>query len=251
MASCDGARRAGCTIVQTAHSWHKGRCAVFAVAVALVAAAPTRAQVPARSSAVSAGQVLSIATGSAVLAVPNILGLPHGPPSCAPCERRTVPWFDRWAIGRPRPSVALASDILILGLAAGSWLDLADGTGGSRRVAISAEAAVWAWAATELAKVLVARERPVMYTAGAASVARLRDNRRSMPSGHAALAVALAVSHALQREHASGVGRVAVPLLSLQVSAFRVAAGRHFPSDVLIGAVIGAASAAVIHEVRR
>ncbi len=65
----------------------------------------------------------------------------------------------------------------------------------------------------------------------------------SFPSGHAAAAFAIATSVSLSD------GRLAVPALlwATAVGTSRIWHGVHYPSDVLVGAAIGAGSAAVVH----
>jgi hypothetical protein len=59
----------------------------------------------------------------------------------------------------------------------------------------------------------------------------------SFPSGHSAAMFALA--HAVSSEYPSKKIRIAAYALALAVSASRVTAREHFPSDVLVGAVVG------------
>src|SRR5438093_32354 len=69
------------------------------------------------------------------------------------------------------------------------------------------------------------------------------NSQRSFPSGHASIAFAAATSYVVmaQREHLPHRGRNAALLYvgALGVAALRVAAGKHFPTDVLGGAVLG------------
>jgi undecaprenyl-diphosphatase len=79
-------------------------------------------------------------------------------------------------------------------------------------------------AATEAAKRVIRRERPLNP-----------GDRRSMPSGHAtaAFAVATALSHRRRGWAALLYGGASVVAVS------RVYLGRHYPSDVLAGAAVG------------
>ncbi len=93
-------------------------------------------------------------------------------------------------------------------------------------------------------KVLVHRSRPVLYTAAAPAAESDPNNRRSFPSGHAALAFAAATSYTVLagRERLPHRTRNAVLLYAgaVGISALRVAGGKHFPTDVAGGAALGA-----------
>lgn len=75
-----------------------------------------------------------------------------------------------------------------------------------------------------------------------------RDSRLSFPSGHASLSVALATSWSLSypRWYVIAPGT----LWATGVTLSRVHLGVHYPSDVLAGAVLGAAVALFVHELR-
>lgn len=66
----------------------------------------------------------------------------------------------------------------------------------------------------------------------------------SFPSNHAALGMAIAVTLLLANER--GAGWV-VFVLTLVFSLFRVVVGLHFPSDILVGWLVGAVAAAGAH----
>jgi len=98
--------------------------------------------------------------------------------------------------------------------------------------------------AVQWLKVATHRSRPVLYTDKAAEVAADRDSRTSFPSGHTAATFALATSYAVaaQRQQIPHATRNSVLLFAAAatIGALRVAAGRHFPTDVLGGAALGA-----------
>src|SRR5439155_994761 len=75
--------------------------------------------------------------------------------------------------------------------------------------------------------------------------ASLRENRQSFPSGHASLAFAAATSYLVmaQREQLPHRARNAALMYAgaASVAALRVAGGKHFPTDVIGGAVLGSA----------
>ncbi|HEX7070647.1 MAG TPA: phosphatase PAP2 family protein, partial [Rhodothermales bacterium] len=102
-----------------------------------------------------------------------------------------------------------------------------------------------------LGKEVIRRPRPTLADVDDRGRSSARDeweNRRyrySLPSGHAALAFGLATSYGLSHPHwyvlAPGYAWATTTALS------RVWRGRHYPSDVLAGALLGAAVAGALH----
>lgn len=183
-------------------------------------------------------------------AAPQVLGIRDGPPACAPCDRAAVPGFDRWVIRPPLDDLSTAGTVTLVALGAATAWSQGFDREGLRRTAAAVEAAAWAVGTTELIKTLAARNRPVLYTTDAPTAADNLDSRRSFPSGHAAAAFAIAVSYWLDANEHTLPARVAALATAAGVAALRVAAGRHFPSDVAAGAALGTVSAVVIHEIR-
>jgi len=138
------------------------------------------------------------------------------------------------------------STALLVGTVGFAGLASLDGATAAQRrghVAVFANSLAWTLAATDWMKVLVRRKRPVLYTAGATAAADDPNSQRSFPSGHASIAFAAATSYLVmaQREHLPHRGRNAALLYvgALGVAALRVAAGKHFPTDVFGGAALG------------
>jgi membrane-associated phospholipid phosphatase len=195
---------------------------------------------------------LTAAWGAAALA-PRVFDVNHHPPSCAPCDVRGIPWFDRWAVTVPRDGLSAVSSGVVFAMAALESLDLA--RGGPARygdVAYLSESAGWALGAGEVLKAIVARKRPVLYTAGATAAEADRENQRSWPSDHAAVAAALAAGYLLVPRGAPVPAwrRWAVVAAATSVGVLRVASGRHFPSDVVSGAALGVVSAVTVRAIR-
>lgn len=188
---------------------------------------------------------------------PDVFGIEAGPPDCLPCDRASLPSFDRFSVAEVRPFWDDLSTVFLFGLAAATWLDLmvaeprARESGRSQIVA-SAESAVLAVGVTVLLKEVVGRNRPVLYTDGAAGIADPAAQTRSWPSGHTSTAFALATSYVLsQSKKGTGVAaRVGVLGVAAATGLLRVAAARHFPSDVVSGAAIGIGSALLVHAIR-
>ncbi|UCD25185.1 MAG: phosphatase PAP2 family protein, partial [Gemmatimonadota bacterium] len=141
-------------------------------------------------------QLISVGVSGGFSLLFRSLNINQPPAECGPCDRATVPAYDRWAIADPNDFYSDMSDYLLLGLALGTWIDLA-ATEGSKAVLSSIEATGWTLAATELGKALLGRKRPVLYTDHAADEIHKKENLRSMPSGHTSVAFALATSYML------------------------------------------------------
>ena len=179
--------------------------------------------------------------------LPTALHLPHGAPSCAPCDPATLPGFDRWVVRQPIRAADVESSLLLA--AVGGWTAFAGLRGMTAQQArgnfvVFANVATWTAASSEWVKVLVRRKRPVLYTVDAAAAAGDPDNQKSFPSGHVALAFSAATAYAVisGREHLPHRTRNIALLYAgaVGVSALRITAAKHFPSDVAAGAVLGA-----------
>jgi membrane-associated phospholipid phosphatase len=195
---------------------------------------------------VSAWDAASVAAGGVLALIPDAAGLPTGPAPCAPCDPTNVPSIDRAALHNASSGANTASSVLLLGVAGLSGLASLDGATAAQvrgHVAVFANSLTWTLATTEWLKVLVQRNRPVLYGTPDAAAAADRDNRRSLPSAHASLAFAAATTYLMiaQRERLPHRTRNAILLYAgaLGVAALRVAAGKHFPTDVAAGAALG------------
>jgi membrane-associated phospholipid phosphatase len=148
---------------------------------------------------------------------------------------------------------ALTSDVLagitVLGPLA---LQLRGGfdEAGGRRAMIYGETLAANLALNGITKALVGRPRPYTYSGDPAARAQAeshpRDGHLSFYSGHASttFAAAVAGSYLFSQSSDDPVARTAVWTSSLMLagatSNLRVRAGKHFYSDVLVGAVVGA-----------
>lgn len=192
------------------------------------------------------GDAAQLGAAGVTYLIPSALKLPSLPPPCAPCDPASVWNVDRVGIRSHSSAAGTASNVLLLGEGGVAFLAALDGADGPRvrgRLAVLADAGAWSAAASSWIKALAHRSRPVLYTPGAAAAAGDRDNRMSFPSGHATVAFAMAASYLVlaRRDHAPHATRNAILLFAsaAAVSSLRVAAGRHFPTDVLGGAVLG------------
>jgi membrane-associated phospholipid phosphatase len=172
------------------------------------------------------------------------------PPPCAPlCDPANVNVLDRFAAGNYDATWGTVGDIATAGVLVVLPLTLVvdeGGGAGMNDLLVVAEAALWASAIQVPVSYAIQRPRPRLYGESAPLDARTGANGgRSFFSGHVANCVAVTIATARTFQHRD---RPALAWTTLAVglagSAFvgvaRVAAGSHFPSDVLAGAAIGA-----------
>jgi len=142
-------------------------------------------------------------------------------------------------------AVRIATDIGSLygvGVIAGAL-----GVAGRPRLAVRvASAGATAWVLAQAAKPMIPRERP--YQADGAERLVVEPAGSSWPSGHAAVAAAMAVTIG------EGRGRPARLILcatAMAVGASRIYVGVHHASDVVAGFGIGGLSARLLRSLRR
>ena len=219
---------------------------LFAVLGLVLALRPIVGQAPAAPYRVTWGDAASMGTAGVLYALPAALGLPHGAPSCAPCDPGTLPGVDRWALRPVSATGDVASDVVLAGVAVLTAFAGLHGLSAQQwhgNFAVFASTASWTAASTEWFKVLVRRKRPVLYTSDAVAAASDPESQQSLPSLHASLAFAAATSYLViaRRQQLPHRTRNALLLYAgaVGVAALRVAAGKHFPTDVLAGAALG------------
>jgi len=216
------------------------------IAAALLVAAPAAAQTEplrARWPADAAVTVGALAVAGLATRIP-IKG--------EPWAHELLPIDERVKLNFSPPAARL-SDLLAgvtvlapLALQLRGGLDEAGGT----RALIYGETIAANLALNGVTKALVGRPRPYSYSGDPAALAQIeldpRDARLSFYSGHASTTFAAAVGGAWLFSQSSDdpVARTAVWASSLMLagatSDLRVRAGKHFYSDVLAGAAIGA-----------
>ncbi len=195
----------------------------------------------------------AFAAASALYLIPEAFknSLPHGTCTPLPCDPATLPGIDRGIPGPVRNGPDLASDATLLATVGGSGLLVITRPGSlaSREEdavvwsqAVMTSSALLAWST-----VLFHRPRPILYT-GAAAANATPDNGLSFPSGHATLAFAAIAAYAsiAHRRGGDPAGRKVATWAMVGTAAgtalLRVVARRHFPTDVMAGAILGTAS---------
>lgn len=172
------------------------------------------------------------------------------PLDCRPCDRNAVPFFDRWAITGTHQALDELSNGTLLAVAGVAWATTLPREGGLSRFGASVESAAIAVATTQLLKNAVGRARPYTYVEGDPTPIGV-DAKQSWPSGHATTAFALATSFWLNSpERHRTTSRLLVGGAAVFTAILRVAAGQHFPTDVVAGAAIGIGSALTVQAIR-
>jgi membrane-associated phospholipid phosphatase len=238
----------------------RARAAAVAALALLAALSVTT---PGAAAAPPAGDVyeLSAAREIPILAV-SVAGLAAsqlfwdgpGREPC-PCDASGINGLDRSTAGRRDDGAATASNVVAaLAVSAPFALDYFDiRSGGSaegfdRDAVVMLEALALSGGVDQLVKAATHRPRPLLYGLEPGDPALDEtDNYRSFYSSHTAstFAVGIAYARTYALRHPDSDARWAVyggaALVGAVVGALRVASGRHFPTDVLVGAAAGTA----------
>lgn len=186
-----------------------------------------------------------------------------GPPACFPCDPNDLNSLDRRTLGYRSDRARIASDLLRDSVAVlavgGDLLDVALVRGRLRPSEAAADLLVLSEVflindgVTALVKTAVRRPRPDAYRPdrdpGAGEDSR---DAQAFYSGHASTAFSLgtAATVTFWRRHPRGPARWIVAgayfALASATAALRVAAGQHFPTDVMVGAAAGTAVGAAV-----
>ena len=175
--------------------------------------------------------------------------LPHA--TCAPCDPSHLWGIDRHFVGEPRggPGKASTATMMLAVFAGGALVldahEVGPGNARYEDLAVYAQALAVNAALTSWSKVLFHRPRPPRYTANGTNYTGV-DEGLSFPSGHTSVAFTAAAAYTsiLRRQHAAGSHAGEVALLfgaAAATGVLRVAAHRHFPTDVVAGAALGTA----------
>jgi membrane-associated phospholipid phosphatase len=185
---------------------------------------------------------------------------------CAPnCDRSQLPPFDAELAGQRNDAAHAAGNALILvnlGLPhalgvvdhvtnGGSWSTWAEDR------LIIAETLGISVALHQLTSLATQRARPFAYGPTSADDRQSPDTYLSFYSGHTAnsFAVASAYSYLFSLRHPHSRWRLPVWTLTHGLAALegylRITSGRHFPSDVIVGAVIGSSVGLIVPHLHR
>ncbi|HEY0133209.1 MAG TPA: phosphatase PAP2 family protein [Nannocystis sp.] len=194
---------------------------------------------------------------------------------CAACDRGEINALDRTVLGNHSAAAKTVSDIGLFSLIALPFaLDLGDALiqrsrdrspgrarhlrGWGKDVVVLLETFAVTYASTNVVKFAVRRPRPYSYDAdsGVADPTE-NDARLSFYSGHASMAFAMATSYAylFQARHprsrwVAPVWVIGMSLASVTAVA-RVEAGKHFWTDVIVGAAAGTGIGLLIPALHR
>lgn len=211
---------------------------------------------------------IHVAAGASLVAGAGLLRVDVRPVPAQGFDRADIRWsVDRDQVGHldsraiPRSDLASGTAIawpMLVAFATQPGGERALGT--LRRGVVYLEASLFATAATRWIKRSLDRPRPYTYLPATARPGErtyaVTDDEafESMPSGHASSSfcgAAFAMTdHLLTRPRAPAIERIGVAfgggLLAGMTSTLRVRAGKHFPSDVLVGGAIGTTSGIVV-----
>jgi membrane-associated phospholipid phosphatase len=173
-------------------------------------------------------------------------------PRC-PCDPNEVNGFDRGAIGNKNPTAARLSDLTVMTVAVAPLVLDAIDLGGPNNVwwedaVVFAQTLAVQGALMTTAKFIVQRPLPRTY-AGDPSLIDSPDGYRSFYSGHTSLVFAGLSATAMTIRLRYGEKTwpwIVTGVVGTSVAIERVADGRHFPTDVIAGAVMGTAVGIVV-----
>lgn len=164
-----------------------------------------------------------------------------------PCDPRDVNGFDRGAIGNQNAFARHLSDVTVAAIVVVPILADAKAVGVGRvwneDVAVLFETLAVNGALVTAVKYIVQRPLPRTY-AGDAALINDPEGYRAFYSGHTSTAFAGLAAAAMTMRLRYGAKTwpwVVTGVVGTSVAIERVADGRHFPSDVIVGAVMGTA----------
>jgi membrane-associated phospholipid phosphatase len=219
----------------------------------LLALALTQAVPPKSVYHVSAAVDIPVTVGAGlVLAVPNFYADRLIKPRC-PCDPNEVNAFDRGAIGNQSTTAAKLSDVTVsVAILAPLAFDAVD-LGGFNQTwwedaVVFGEVLAINGALVTAVKYIAQRPLPGTY-AGDPSLIDSPEGYRSFYSGHASNAFAALAATAMTIRLRYGEKTwpwIVTGVVGTSVALERVAAGRHFPTDVITGAVMGTAVGIIV-----
>jgi membrane-associated phospholipid phosphatase len=165
-----------------------------------------------------------------------------------PCDPAEVNSFDRHVIGNSNQFLDSLSDVTAVAAMVVPWvldaLDLGLSQPFLEDTIVLAEVLAVNGALTAFAKFTVQRPLPRVYAEPDSALAHSPGGFRSFYSGHTSSTVASlgAAAFTLKLRYSQGLWPwLSVGVIGAMVGAERIAAGRHFYTDVVVGALAGAA----------
>lgn len=210
------------------------------------------------------GELIWMGSGAIGLGFSKILEKHNNPLTAAQIanlDAGQVPRFDRYSLHHFSAKARHGSDILLYGSPV--WplllaLDPAIRRETPQYALLHFESALSAAALTSIVKQLAHRTRPYAYNSNAPLALKLeQDTRASFFSGHTSVTAALSFSTAkIWQDHHRGsrwsplvwAGATAIPVAT---GFLRMKGGKHFPSDVATGLIVGALCGWVVPELHR
>jgi hypothetical protein len=158
-------------------------------------------------------------------------------------NRWKIQGIDKIAVLEYRPKSALISDGSILALAgmAAFWLSKQPAEQRWQKSVVMSQNLWLTWNVTQSTKMAFRRARP--YTFSPDFSMKRKDDAYSFISGHSAMAASFVTSMAMMNK--GNLGRknnfliTSAGALALGTAAMRISAGKHFPTDVLAGLLVG------------
>ncbi|MBU6324580.1 MAG: phosphatase PAP2 family protein [Bacteroidetes bacterium] len=165
---------------------------------------------------------------------------------------------DHWFQYQYRPAYAKKSDLLLMAQMAlpfiGTIPNMKD-RGWVNATLVCSQSLLWTMNITQGIKLMKLRSRPLVYALNTPeSVKNNIDARYSFISGHSSAAFCLATSFtlAMKQMNMPATRRTILSAASFitagGIAVMRVAAGKHYPTDVLAGILVGCGVALLNHQ---
>jgi membrane-associated phospholipid phosphatase len=187
---------------------------------------------------------VSVAAAAGIL-VPYVLTDRLIQPHC-PCSPSEVPGFDRWVIGYASDAADTVSTVTaglaLIGPVALDFADVGPSPPFLEDSVVFAETLLVNGALVTAAKYTVQRPIPRVYSPGSPAYVNSPSDYRSFYSGHTSTTFAALTAASMTwtlRHGATWWPWVLTGVVGTSVAVERLLAGRHFPSDVLVGAAAG------------
>lgn len=169
--------------------------------------------------------------------------------------------WDRRAIDNFSPKSAEISDLLLYSsvlLPTIPWLSTHHARHTKGYILLGAETLIVTYALTDLTKVIALRDRPTIYNDRFTIAQRTsKDARKSFFSGHTSIVSSMSFltakiihDHYPDRKNKSLLW-IGASIYPTTTAILRVRSGKHFPTDVVVGAAVGAGIGILIPELHR